>query len=800
MSTLGKAVILFAADTAVFRGDVGRAVAIFESGVGRMQKVALGFKSTLAGGLTLGGVAVFTKGLIDQADELAKLSDRTGRQVESLSELKLAYELGGGSQEQFALGLREWNKSLVEATNNASRQAQVLKALGVDIKAGPTESFRQFAAAFAKLPDDLRISTAFELLKKGADGWIPVLAKGTQGLDDAAEKARKLGLVISTDFAHQAEQFNQNMKLLEKGSISLGNAILSNAAPAFAEISARMVEAAERGTKLKEAWSILQQINAQSLPASDPLSGKAVSPNETLIAAMMQGRLATGKIKGAAAASNFAGDLPLAGQFIPDPDAVKKALASQDLTKAQIHALEQMEEKKRSLNNLNEQELTLLRVTTGSYKDFDSDTKVRLLNMAEEIDYRNQLIERIRIGTEALLVEFNAQERGGEIFRDYVQTGKANLDQLNFEASLIGKTAREQEQMNALRQIDLQLLEKKRQAALAYGEEQAGVEQERSRLEKEAEKQRADVLGSIRKRQELERSWLMGAKVAFQEYGEAATNAAANTQTVFTNALSSVENAGVEFVRRRKLDLAALGDAIADDLARAGIRQFVTGPIATGIGKLFGNALEGGGLKLLDVEATRLTTSFVSMDASLLSLESSTLVYEAALINATAALETFTASAGGGAAASGGGGILGLLGLGGGAAAGGGELLDAGITVAAMAANGAVMTSRGPMALQRYSSGGIATGPQLAIFGEGRMNEAYVPLPDGKRIPVALQGALGGGKGGPTVFIDATNADREGLANLARVVERLDGTLESRAVGAVGSAMSRGGSFMHRMR
>jgi hypothetical protein len=55
-------------------------------------------------------------------------------------------------------------------------------------------------------------------------------------------------------------------------------------------------------------------------------------------------------------------------------------------------------------------------------------------------------------------------------------------------------------------------------------------------------------------------------------------------------------------------------------------------------------------------------------------------------------------------------------------------------------ANGGVMTSSGPAPLKRYSQGGIATRPQLALFGEGSKPEAYVPLPDGRRIPVALQG------------------------------------------------------------
>ena len=56
-------------------------------------------------------------------------------------------------------------------------------------------------------------------------------------------------------------------------------------------------------------------------------------------------------------------------------------------------------------------------------------------------------------------------------------------------------------------------------------------------------------------------------------------------------------------------------------------------------------------------------------------------------------------------------------------------------------ANGGIMGPNGQIPLHTYSNGGVANSPQMAIFGEGRMNEAYVPLPDGKRIPVAMAGA-----------------------------------------------------------
>lgn len=58
-------------------------------------------------------------------------------------------------------------------------------------------------------------------------------------------------------------------------------------------------------------------------------------------------------------------------------------------------------------------------------------------------------------------------------------------------------------------------------------------------------------------------------------------------------------------------------------------------------------------------------------------------------------------------------------------------------------ADGGIMTSGGPVPLRKYAGGGIANSPQLAMFGEGAQPEAYVPLPDGRRIPVAIQGSNG---------------------------------------------------------
>ena len=58
-----------------------------------------------------------------------------------------------------------------------------------------------------------------------------------------------------------------------------------------------------------------------------------------------------------------------------------------------------------------------------------------------------------------------------------------------------------------------------------------------------------------------------------------------------------------------------------------------------------------------------------------------------------------------------------------------------------------------------YANGGIVTKPTAAIIGEGRYNEAVIPMPDGKRVPVDIKG--GGGQNNNvevTIIMDGNGA------------------------------------------
>lgn len=89
-------------------------------------------------------------------------------------------------------------------------------------------------------------------------------------------------------------------------------------------------------------------------------------------------------------------------------------------------------------------------------------------------------------------------------------------------------------------------------------------------------------------------------------------------------------------------------------------------------------------------------------------------------------------------------------------------------------ANGGIMTSAGSLPLKMYANGGVANSPQMAIFGEGATPEAYVPLPDGRSIPVTMSGG------------SSTTTTSNGV--IINIVVNKDGTQSTSATGDDGKA------------
>lgn len=80
------------------------------------------------------------------------------------------------------------------------------------------------------------------------------------------------------------------------------------------------------------------------------------------------------------------------------------------------------------------------------------------------------------------------------------------------------------------------------------------------------------------------------------------------------------------------------------------------------------------------------------------------------------------------------------------------------------AKDGGIIGPQGRVPLTKFADGGIATTPQLALFGEGSVPEAFVPVPSG-RIPVEMRGSVGGIVQNTTVTMNITTPDANSFRN-----------------------------------
>ena len=82
-----------------------------------------------------------------------------------------------------------------------------------------------------------------------------------------------------------------------------------------------------------------------------------------------------------------------------------------------------------------------------------------------------------------------------------------------------------------------------------------------------------------------------------------------------------------------------------------------------------------------------------------------------------------------------------------------------------------------PGGVTGYANGGIVKRPTLGLVGEGKTNEAVVPLPDGKAIPVNMNGTANTNNVTVNVAMDGagnaqaqTESDGQNSAELGRLI------------------------------
>jgi len=210
--------------------------------------------ATLGAALSLGALVAAGKAALDTADDLSKLSQKTGLSVQSLSLLKPIAEQSGVSMEGLAKGLQKLATSMADAASGTKLPLESFTRLGVSFKdaAGqlrPTEEvLLDLADAFAAMPDGAEKSAlAVKLFGKSGVELIPFLNQGRAGIDELKQKFKALGLEISGETAKAAERFNDTLDTVRQALSGVAMKVAEAALPALQSLADALVQVASHG-------------------------------------------------------------------------------------------------------------------------------------------------------------------------------------------------------------------------------------------------------------------------------------------------------------------------------------------------------------------------------------------------------------------------------------------------------------------------------------------------------------------------------------------------------------------------
>jgi hypothetical protein len=192
----------------------------------------------------------FGKQAIETADQMGKAAEKVGASVEAMSALSVQAQLSNVGVDQLQVGMEKLAKNAAAAASGNKQAAAGFAAIGVSLRGSNGEIkstdvlLEDVAKKFAAYEKGVnKTALAQELFGKAGADLIPVLNElGEKGLAGITKQAEQFGAVISGDAAKAANEFNDNITMLEIEAKGFANSVTQKLLPSLNQLSGQMVE------------------------------------------------------------------------------------------------------------------------------------------------------------------------------------------------------------------------------------------------------------------------------------------------------------------------------------------------------------------------------------------------------------------------------------------------------------------------------------------------------------------------------------------------------------------------------
>lgn len=734
----------------------------------------------LAGAAVVSGFVGMIRSAIDMGDKLNDLRQRTGLAVEDLDALGYAAELNGTNLDAVSGALGKLAKNMAEAAGGGKEAAAVFAQFGIsqaDLANGSitaTDALAKIADKLSAMPDGWeKTAAAQKVFGKSAADLIPLLNAGGDAIRDARTELESMGALFTGSMAAAADEFNDNLSKLKRMAGALGLSIAQELMPVMNGFVLGIIDAKSQsdglaGSTALSDWArvaaqgiaVLVDVARVAAQAIYALVGsfQSVWADITMVGTFLKdGPTALfkhGGVEGLQAALdkrnkvveeanqryvklwNMDGSqvLNAVTSAIEKQTNAVKPLATGKPAKTSTFdfsagkegdydkLLKQLNEELAKTGELTKSQELLNLFQTDRYKNLTAQQKAELLRVANVIEMTKQRSKdeqdlaqfqdaAAKARTQQLTTEWDAVSRMKDSKADELRMLQLEAASVNMSASEYDHRVRVLQHEQSVREATRNMLP---ETAAAYKEVANAAFQaaETQRMANEAQLGLQSAIDKVvvSKSDELQFLILEGQAVNMTtaEYEKRVRQ----LQNEF-NIREATKNMGpAEAAQYREIAQAAFEAAERQrELNTAKSQMFETGAK---------NSLKNYAAELDNVAKSTedaFSRAFKGMEDSLVNfIMTGKLEFKELARSILADMAKIMVQ----------------------------QMIMRPIMAMFGFADGGVMTSGGPLPLNTYANGGVANSPQVALFGEGRMPEAYVPLPDGRTIPVTMKGGAGG--------------------------------------------------------
>lgn len=252
--------------TKQFGDKAGNSVNGVSKSFSKAADAAKRFAGPAAAGLAIVALTNMTRNALSFADEIGKVSDKLGVSTSFLQEYRFAAELAGVSTATADTAFQRFSKRLGQFASGNAEAIKAFEEIGLNVRNSDGSiqnaevAFESFLDSLANTTDESqRLANAVRIVDSEGAALVNMATNGADGFREAAEEARRLGIILDEETIRRAAEVNDQFTKVSAVLDVQFKKVLLELMPVLSDLAETLLDATQGVIKFGKSWGFIDK-------------------------------------------------------------------------------------------------------------------------------------------------------------------------------------------------------------------------------------------------------------------------------------------------------------------------------------------------------------------------------------------------------------------------------------------------------------------------------------------------------------------------------------------------------------